>query len=376
LGHLRNLYVARTMGDARLIEATADVQNEYSKAAKTFSEPDLLRMMTVVADTEESIRYSAKPRLTVELGALKLVQMASVEDLHSLIELARTAAPRRDSVSPATESTSRKAPASSPSGTKAAEPLKAHAKPVPAQHSPKKREVLAEDTESRTDADAASAEASAGTDTPDATADSAKTPTRQTQKTKEPRVDRATPPEPVSTERSAPEIPEDSPGLFGTPALKKQPRPSNSVKISRTEGSAALAAAPSVESDKSPELREIESIWLAFVRAVKSDRIHVGALLQHASPADLATGKLIVSVPDDFHRRLLTNQEEFLRDQLRAHTTIQVTELHFSIRSEQAFQEEEDSVEEFDAQEYLKKKRKESPMVQALFDEFGGELVW
>jgi hypothetical protein len=181
--------------------------------------------------------------------------------------------------------------------------------------------------------------------------------------------------EPADSHRMSPSI-DNAPGLFGPPALKRQPRSSSVPGISeKTDGSAALAVAPIPESDKSAELRSIESVWLAYVRKVKNDRIHVGALLQHSSPAGWQDGRLSISVPDDFHRRLLTNQEEFLREQLGSFSELRLTELYFAIRADLALEDETDEVVDFDPQEYVNRKCQDNPMIRALFDEFGGELI-
>lgn len=348
LGHLRNLYVAHTMKDTRLIEATADVQKRYASAARATSEPNLLRMMTVVADTEESIRSSAQPRLTVELGLLKIVNMASVEDVRTLLEEIRKGDSNRPASSRQPKADARgvenppAAPKSSPQKSAAIPPMT-----EPKQASP----------ESVSAADRA-----------------APAPARQ-------QPARQAPPETqesdITVERRPAETEgADAPSLFGPPALKKHPR-SSAAPESRTEGSAALATISIPDpGKKSAELREIESIWLAFVRAVKSDRIHVGSLLQHGSPAAFSAHVLTIAIPDDFHRRLLENQETFLREHLGTHSGLRVDQLRFAIRSEAEETDESAPEESFDPHEYMNRKRQESPMIRALFDEFGGELVW
>lgn len=422
LGHLRNIFVARSMSDARLIEATAEVQKQYLNAASAFSEQDLLRMMTVVAETEESLRFSAQPRLTVELGALKLVQMSSVEDIRTLLERAKseppdarpgpaaagaTPAPAAHAKAAQTKAAQTKAAQTKVAQTKAAQPAPPRpsaptSKPEVARttstgsapalatrgqtnargassEGPQRPDQNAarRATNTEADADAAFAEASARGQEhePDSSAPAPSAPTRKSQPNRQTGSSGS---DELTDARSAPAPSTDTaPSLFGPPALKRQPRDSaRSEPSPRTEGSAALATAPAVTAEKSQELRDIESIWLAYVRSVKTNRIHVGALLQHASPAGFTGELLSISVPDDFHRRLLTNQHDFLREQLLEHTDVRIGTLSFDIRADHAIAEEEEEQDAFDPHEYLERKRQENPMIKALFDEFGGELVW
>jgi hypothetical protein len=85
---------------------------------------------------------------------------------------------------------------------------------------------------------------------------------------------------------------------------------------------------------------------------------------------------LTVAVPDDFHKRLLTNQEPFLVEQLRGHLPGRFNRISFSIRKDLTTLDSGPQGDAFDAEAYMERKRQENPMVRALFEEFGGELVW
>lgn len=156
--------------------------------------------------------------------------------------------------------------------------------------------------------------------------------------------------------------------MFGKPALKATPRKPS------VEGSAAIAISTEPTTDRSA-VKHVDNIWLAFVRSVKTDRIHVGSLLQHGAPSRIVESTLHVAVPDDFHKRLLTNQEAFLLDHIQSHLPDELTAMVFDIR-EEIVTDEGETEETFDPLEYMNKKRAESPVVRAIFDEFGGELVW
>lgn len=120
----------------------------------------------------------------------------------------------------------------------------------------------------------------------------------------------------------------------------------------------------------------IMAAWPRFVKAVKKERIHVGALLQHTTPLEVNAEALVVGVPDEFHRRLLSNQNTFLLKHLQAQNLGTVTRLLFLVREDLDANTPDEVVPDIDPQEYMQRKRQESPVIQAIFEQFGGELVW
>ena len=120
----------------------------------------------------------------------------------------------------------------------------------------------------------------------------------------------------------------------------------------------------------------IESLWLKYVSTIKSIRIHVGSLLQHAAPVDVRQKSVIVAVPDDFHRRLLDNQHDFLLKHLNSASETKYRKIEFVVREIAPVEGTETKSNDFDPYEYMKRKRQESPIVKAIFEDFGGELVW
>ncbi len=161
-------------------------------------------------------------------------------------------------------------------------------------------------------------------------------------------------------------------GLFGAPALRKVERPTQPVPVAEGDDTPAIT-----EGAPSGELGEVTANWTAFMKHIQGERIHVSALLQHTRPIQLQEETLVLSVPDDFHKRMLSNQQEFLLDTLCNFVMVPVERLSFVIdmtESEELLQQE--TASEIDPYEYMQKKRNESPIIRALFDEFGGEMVW
>ena len=114
-----------------------------------------------------------------------------------------------------------------------------------------------------------------------------------------------------------------------------------------------------------------------FVKSIAAERIHVGAMLQHTTPTGFDGETLVVGVPDAFHYRLLENQGAFLLERLTADLKSVVKRINFEIHEipDRPAAGVETIVKE-DPFEYMQARRKDNPVIRAIFDHFGGELVW
>ncbi|NND71841.1 MAG: DNA polymerase III subunit gamma/tau [Rhodothermales bacterium] len=345
-GHLRNLLVSVSTQSTDLIEATSTVRKQYEEHSSQFSEVQLLRLLMILAQTEESLSRNSQPRLAAELGMLKMAAANNAVDLRQALKRLNTL-----------EKVIAKQPTTSTaesSGTVETEPATGEdvtePEPVPVPKKVDKPAAQASDNDS------------AELSTPRPIKKRASKPTTPVP---------ASEPAPESTE--APAAPRQTgPGLFGPPALSKKSGPRNSnIESGSVEGSLAISVkAPSRLPDS------IEEIWLKYVSTVKSLRIHVGSLLQHGAPVDVKGSAVVVAIPDDFHKRLLDNQHEFLLKHLNAASEIQYKKIEFIIRKIAQAEGDETRKSEFDPYEYMKRKRQESPIVKSIFEDFGGELVW
>ena len=163
-------------------------------------------------------------------------------------------------------------------------------------------------------------------------------------------------------------------GLFGAPALRKVQTASPGAQ---SDEPATDKGAVSIKEAPSSELDEITKIWPEFLKHMQVERIHVSALLQHARPIQVQDETLVLAVPDEFHKRMLSNQQDFLLDHLCNFAMVPVERTSFVIDmmgSDELVQQETPS--EIDPYEYMQKKRQESPVIRAIFDDFGGEMVW
>jgi DNA polymerase-3 subunit gamma/tau len=205
-------------------------------------------------------------------------------------------------------------------------------------------------------------------------------------------------------EGGAPESdgPEDAPpppqtgyrDLFGKPVLQKKkeepadappedaaPGPASQNQASSAalpggEGGVATATAPPDDTPSSDELQRLTAVWGDFVRSVTSDRIRVGSCLQHAAPMDVRNGIARVAVPDDFHRRQLTDHESILTDHLSDVLDRAVEQFRFVVEESTAPSSSGETTSESDPYERMRNLREQYPVIEMLFDEFGGELVW
>ncbi|MFA6542393.1 MAG: DNA polymerase III subunit gamma/tau, partial [Bacteroidota bacterium] len=73
--HFRNMLIVKTTGSTQLIEESEQHRARYAADSGAFSLHDLLRIVKVVTDTENSIRYSVQPRFKLEMMVIQLTKM-------------------------------------------------------------------------------------------------------------------------------------------------------------------------------------------------------------------------------------------------------------------------------------------------------------
>lgn len=90
--HFRNLLIARTTGEARLIEAAESVRRRYLEEAPLFAEGDILRFLRLTAEAVQAVRTGSQPRLKFEIALVRMIKMDStvaIADLLSQLDAAR-----------------------------------------------------------------------------------------------------------------------------------------------------------------------------------------------------------------------------------------------------------------------------------------------
>jgi DNA polymerase III gamma/tau subunit len=84
--HFRNLLVVRTTESTELVETSDGFKKRYRVEAEAFSENDLLRLIKLTVDLEQSIRWSSQPRYKLETGLLQMVKMSSAVQVEELLK--------------------------------------------------------------------------------------------------------------------------------------------------------------------------------------------------------------------------------------------------------------------------------------------------
>ena len=425
--HLRNLLVASTMPDTSLIEAAESVKKKYANASSFFSEPDLLRLLMITADGEQQLKTSVQPRLQMELSLLKMASMAHAVDLREALKkldmlekqgfvssssmphgsepqvsisehhapapsatevptASRASATALDAPKPDAPvvSSAPITPLSSSSGMHArsavsasnlavmsiapdVEPSSTEVLPVvePIPLPPLvEEETIEEETETTNETPAN--QASLFSLAPPSTKSAPETESRNAAGYAQLTHREAIHPKPETQHLER---------FFGTPALKKVPRQDDT----QDETVAVVAEEiPAVtEGSAVEEVEWIKGSWTDYSLKIKQDKIHVSALLQHTVPVDIRDATLVLSVPDEFHKRMLGSQSEYLLDVLKEFVALDVHRISFIVdlaRAEEKAAAE--TAKEVDPYEYMQKKRQENPVIKAIFDEFGGEMVW
>lgn len=83
--HFRNMLVVNSTGATALIEAPDVQKKRYQEDAKSFSESDLLRLITVTTQTASALRWNQQPRYMLEIGLLQMIKMDSSIEIQQLL---------------------------------------------------------------------------------------------------------------------------------------------------------------------------------------------------------------------------------------------------------------------------------------------------
>jgi len=381
--HLRNLLVAHSMPDTTLIETTEAMRARYSESSREFEEPDLLRLMMIVAEAEDALKSSRQPRLRLEMALLKMAALTNAADLRSALTkldhleelagkgtlpsgLATPEAPVQGipaKASPHGQSSAQTASKPAPVRTppKPAEPRVGEPDPGPYSGSPTADVPAPKPRPKSAPGDLAALRAN--DDEPDFSPPPAHAPDGPARK----------------TQAASPVVTPVDPGnLFGQPALMKRPprddgAPRNA--FARDEGDVAVIEQSTEEPPE--QLRRVTALWPRFVQFMMKERIHVGSMLQHATPLSIKGSILTVGVIDPFQQRLLTNQADFLSGHLlNLMGEDDVTGIVFASQGGDGADTTAQPKPAFDPQQYLQRKRTENPVLAALLERFGGELSW
>lgn len=353
--HLRNLLVARTMPDVRLIEASEATRQRYVELAGDMDEAALLRLMSIVDQAVDQIRASRQPRLRLELALLRMATLPSSVDLRRVLDELENASPgsRPTVSSPSghTRSTAgHKKPARSTGRGERSEPVEISAAPATgAVESTPEPEPVEPPTEPAP--------------VPLEPRSEPAPPMRT-----DPATDHVAAPETVVSDEPPPAP--RGPTLFDAGGVSKFGRPALDVAAPEipSQGEAVIAV---LEMERAAE----PGWWPDYVERVKTERIHVGALLRHATATTGEDGSLRIEVPDDFHVRVLRDESDLLKRSLDSSATPLASEVHVT-KGSGAATDDSASDDAPEAAEIVRGLCEEYPALRLLMERFGGEIVW
>ena len=83
--HLRNLLVVLTTEATELIETSEPYRKRYREESKHFQQNDILRLLRLVNELEQSIRWSPQPRFKLEAGLLQMIKLERSVQIDALL---------------------------------------------------------------------------------------------------------------------------------------------------------------------------------------------------------------------------------------------------------------------------------------------------
>ena len=438
-GHLRNLLVARATGTGDLIEEAEATRQRYLAAAAERSEADLLHLLMLAETAATELRDSRHPRLTVELALLKMASLARGADLEALMarlaafeQAARAgelpAMPPAEAAPAATPSATAETPASYTPEPAASAPARSapdpHAAPAPTEGEPSPHLSPSGRGGVGSEAAASSHAAAPGAEAPGATASSPVTapaaaaptpdgesllPTGEEQSLPQARPGGEGPPAPAPGGAQAPpprmerpdtgeddaddggveppapppappapaaEAPERAPrttaaSLFGAPAIQRPSGDGSSAALASPAGDGAAAPA-ALATDLGPALGRVRDAWDTLVADLRAEgHIRLASVLANGRPHRVVRGAVEVTLSDAFAVTVAESEAKAIGRALGS-LVEGAPALAFAVQAAPTAE----TVAESDPFERLKQLRQEHPVVRALFERFGAEIVW
>jgi DNA polymerase-3 subunit gamma/tau len=194
------------------------------------------------------------------------------------------------------------------------------------------------------------------------------------------------PVEPPAPPQPAPSAPASNapasaprPALFGRPALKRSSggdghAGSAALSTGSASGDGHAGAAPEAPADPlGPALAQVSDAWPRFIAAVREQvGVRVGAIVKAGKPVRVARGAVEIGLADAFGVTVATDNDVPLREVLADVLGGEAP----PVRWVEAPAEAVETAAPTDPFEALKQMRQEHPVVRALFEQFGAEIVW
>ncbi|HNC50009.1 MAG TPA: DNA polymerase III subunit gamma/tau, partial [bacterium] len=85
MAHIRNVLLAKACGASALTTVYENYHEKFTDVSQQFSETDLIRMMNLVSETIQRVKWSLKQRFVFELMLMKLIRMEDSVQLSEII---------------------------------------------------------------------------------------------------------------------------------------------------------------------------------------------------------------------------------------------------------------------------------------------------
>ena len=83
--HLRNLLVVLATESTELVEASEVYRKRYEEVARSFQQNDILRLIRLVNELEQSIRWAPQPRFKLEAALLQMIKLEHSVQIDTLL---------------------------------------------------------------------------------------------------------------------------------------------------------------------------------------------------------------------------------------------------------------------------------------------------
>jgi DNA polymerase-3 subunit gamma/tau len=254
--HFRNVLVAKTTGSTHLIETSEVCKKRYEALAQECNEHDLLRLIKITQDLEQSIRWVSQPRYKLELALIQMIKMENSVRIEELLDQINVLKKKLSGGSP----TLSLSPASQDSRSAASNP--------PASRPASEMRVVGT--------------VNAGT----LRSASYVSPSRKYQ--------------PLDLARAA-----ASPSAYA-------------VQDSGFEKASLRAIEFTPVPVVSITTQELEARWQEFIDGVTKAKIAIGTVLTESHFAGCVQGSIRIGCPDEYHLSMLKRNKEFLSETLNS----------------------------------------------------------
>lgn len=104
--HIRHLLIVSASRSSELIEMSAAYKKRYEEESSLFAEADLLRILKIIHELEQSLRFAPQPRYKLESTMLQLARLESAVNVEELLKRLEDLKQQLKQVPPATSTTS------------------------------------------------------------------------------------------------------------------------------------------------------------------------------------------------------------------------------------------------------------------------------